>query len=211
MDDEIRYRPISVRALLSELQTTTTLMIDLAYSSVLFNDKELAQEVIELEDKVEDLKRTLMMNTAIAIRNADDAEGMAGILEIASVADTISHSSASIARIVLLELGVNSSILKAFTRTQERIVRTKIVTASVLAKKTLKELELETHIGISIMAIRRGKTLITNPSPETLLSEGDILIAKGSDVGVLEIDKLAQGELSTVPCPKLNIEGCEEE
>ena len=211
MEEEIRYRPISVRALLSELQTTTTLMIDIAYSSVLFNDKELAQEVIELEDKVEDLKMMLMMNTAIAIRDAEDAEGMVGILELASVADTISHSSASIARITLLELGVNSSILKAFTRTQERLVRTRISPTSILAKKALEELELETHIGISIMVIRRGKTLITNPSPETLLLEGDVLIAKGSDVGVTELDKLARGELTSIPCPKLNIEGCEEE
>jgi uncharacterized protein with PhoU and TrkA domain len=211
LEDEIRYRPISVRALLSELQTTTTLMIDLAYSSVLFNDKELAQEVIELEDKVEDLKMTLMMNTAIAIRDAEDAEEMVGILEIASVTDTISHSSASIARTVLLELGVNSSILKAFTRTQERIVRTKLLNTSVLAGKTLKELELETHIGISIIAVRRGRTLITNPGPELVLGEGDVLIAKGSDVGVLELDKLSRGELTTVPCPKLNVDGCEEE
>jgi len=52
---------------------------DLGYSSVLFGDNELAEEVIELEEKVEDLKTLLLMNTAIVIK---DAEGIVGIIEI---------------------------------------------------------------------------------------------------------------------------------
>ena len=90
MEDELHYKPISVRDLIAELHTTTTLMVDLAYSAVLFNDHELADEVIELEDKVDDLKTLLLMNTAIVVRDADDAEAMAGIIRMAVVADRIS-------------------------------------------------------------------------------------------------------------------------
>lgn len=96
MEEEIRYRPISVRRLLTELQSTSTLMVDLAYSSVLFSDKDLAEEVIELEKKVEDLKILLLMNTAIVIKDAEDAEAMVGIMEVGGVADTISHAAGSI-------------------------------------------------------------------------------------------------------------------
>jgi uncharacterized protein with PhoU and TrkA domain len=35
------------------------------------------------------------------------------------------------------------------------------------------------------------------------LREEDILIARGSDVGTVELDKLAKAELSEVPQPKV--------
>lgn len=203
MGEEIQYKPISVRNLLTELQTTTTLMIDLAYSSVLFNDNELAEEVIELEERVEDLKTLLLMNTAIVIKDAEDAEVMVGIMRIGSVADMISHAAGNIARIVFLGLGVDSFILEAFTKTQERLVRSKILPESVLAGKMLGKLRLETNIGVDVMAIRRGRELLMKPKPKTILREGDVLIARGSDVGVLELEKLAKGELKAVPRPKL--------
>ena len=204
--EEIRYRPIPVRDLLTKLQTTTTIMIDLAYSAVLFNDCELAEEVIELEDKVEDLKTTLLMNTAIVIRDAQDAESMVGIMQMGTVADMISQAAGNIARIVLLGLGVDPYILDAFTKTQERLVRTKILSNSILAGKTLGKVKLETSIGVNVMTVRRGEELIINPGPKTKLADGDILIARGSDVGVFALGKLAKGELKAIPSPKLNVE-----
>ncbi len=205
MEEEIRYRPISVRDLLTELQTTTTLMIDLAYSAVLFNDSELADEVIELEEKVQDLRTTLLMNTAIVIKDAEDAEVMVGILQMGTAADMISHAAGNVARIVLLGLGVDPYIIEAFTKTQERLVRVKVLPGSILAKKTLGKLRLETNIGVNVITVRRGKELLINPNAKTLLMEGDVLIARGSDVGISELDKLAKGELKAVPRPKLAV------
>jgi len=50
MREEIKYKPVSIRDILTELQTITTLMIDLAYSAVLFNDRELAEDVIKMAE-----------------------------------------------------------------------------------------------------------------------------------------------------------------
>jgi uncharacterized protein with PhoU and TrkA domain len=205
MEEGIEYRPISVRDLLIKLQTTSALMVDLAYSSVLFHDRDIAEEVIEMESKVEDLKTLLLMNTAIAIKDADDAEAMVGIMEVGGVADTISHAAGSISRIVLLDLGVDASILEAFERTQERLVKTKIIPGSILSDKTLGKLKLETNIGVNVIAIRRGKELIINPGGKTVLRQEDVLIGRGSDVGVVELDKLARGELKLIPKPKLEL------
>jgi uncharacterized protein with PhoU and TrkA domain len=205
LEEKIRYKPISVRDSLIALQSTTTLMIDLAYSAVLFNDRDLAEEVVELEAKVDDLKILLLMNMALAIRDADDAEGMVGIMQMGTVADRISEAAGDIARTVLLDLGIDASVTEAFTKTQERLVRTKILPGSILAKKRLEKLKLETNIGINIIAVRRGKDLITNPEPKTMLMEEDILIARGSDVGVSELDKLSKGEIKAIPRPKLDI------
>jgi uncharacterized protein with PhoU and TrkA domain len=205
LEEKIHYQPISVRDSLIALQSTTTLMIDLAYSAVLFNDRDLAEEVVELENKVDDLKILLLMNMGLAMRDADDAEGMVGIMQMGTVADRISEAAGDIARTVLLDLGIDPSIMEAFTKTQERLIRTKILSGSVLAKKRLDKLSLETNIGINVIAIRRGKELITNPKPKTMLMADDILIARGSDVGIAELDKLSKGELKAIPRPKLDI------
>lgn len=205
-EEEIRYRPISVRDLLTEMQSVIQLIVDLAYSAVLFHDHDLAEEVMELEERVDTLKVLLLMNTAIAIRDADDAESMVGIMRMASVADRISDAAGDIARIVLLEIGIDPTLVEAFTKVKERLVRTKIHPGSVLARKTLGELSLESNIGVNVIVMRRGKELFISPDPETRLEEGDVLIARGSDVGASELDRLAKGELKAIPRPTVEID-----
>jgi len=145
-----------------------------------------------------------MMNTALAVRNADDAETMVGVMQIGTVAYRISDAAADIARTVLLGLVPDPRVLVALMKTKKRLVRTKILPNSILAGKALGKLKLETNIGVNVMVVRRERELMTNPGPKVLLADGDVLIARGSDVGVSELDKLARGELKAVPRPKLS-------
>lgn len=200
----MKYKPISVRELLTELHTISTLIIDLAYSAVLFDDYELAEEVIELEEKVEELKSLLLMNTAIVVRDADDAEAMIGIMRLGSVAEKISQNAGDIARIVLSGLKVDPFIIEAFNKTQERLVKTIILPGSILSGKSIGKLNLEANIGVDIIAVRRGKQLYPKPKHSLVLLEDDILIARGGSIGVSEIVKLASGELQAIPKPKID-------
>ncbi|MFQ6077457.1 MAG: potassium channel family protein, partial [Candidatus Bathyarchaeia archaeon] len=152
-----------MRELLIEMKNISELMVDLAYSAVLFNDYELAEEVVELEDRIDDLRNLLLMNAAMAVRDKEDAESMVGIIRTASAADKISDAAGDIAHIVLRRLGVDSYILEALTKVDERLVRTRVLLGSPLMGKALKELELETKIGVDIIAIRRGKQLVVGP------------------------------------------------
>ncbi|MEM2885100.1 MAG: TrkA C-terminal domain-containing protein, partial [Thermoproteota archaeon] len=163
----------------------------------------LAEDVVEMAGKVDELKTRLLMNTAIAVRDADDAETMVGVMQVGAVAYRISGAAADIARTVLLGLVPDPRVLEALAKTKEGLVRTRILPNSVLAGKPLGKLKLETNIGVNVIVVRRGKELLTNPGPEVSLAEGDVLIARGSDVGVSELDKLAKGELKAIPRPKL--------
>ena len=62
-----------------ELKNTSELMIDLAYSAALFNDKELAEDVIELESRIDTLAYLLDMEIMVAARDAEDAEKLIGV------------------------------------------------------------------------------------------------------------------------------------
>ena len=53
--EKIAYKPIPVRELLVEMKNLSELMIDLAYSAALFNDKDLAEDVIALEEHIDTL------------------------------------------------------------------------------------------------------------------------------------------------------------
>ena len=76
----------------------------------------------------------------------------------------------------------------------------------MLRGKTLGELRLDANIGVNVIAMRTDKDLTTNPGSDRMVFEGDIIIARGSDVGVIELDRLAKGELREIPRPRLDVE-----
>jgi uncharacterized protein with PhoU and TrkA domain len=60
------YRAVPVRETLIQMKDISELMLDLSYSAALFDNKELAEEVMELETKIDDLVYQLNMNLMIA-------------------------------------------------------------------------------------------------------------------------------------------------
>ena len=193
--EKIEYEPHSVRELLLEIKDTSELMIDLAYSAALFNDRELAEEVLELESHVDLLAYQLNMSTMIAARDPEDAESLVAVLKVASSADKISDAAADIAAIVLRKIGVHPLVSKVFKKVEEGLVKAIVKSNSILAGKSLDELELAAKIGVDITAIRRQRRWIINPKGSERIREGDVLFARGSHTGVEELKQLADGTL----------------
>ncbi|OYT49380.1 potassium channel protein, partial [Candidatus Bathyarchaeota archaeon ex4484_231] len=135
--EKIEYEPHSVRELLLEMKDTSELMIDLAYSAALFNDRELAEEVLELESHVDLLAYQLNMSTMIAARDPEDAESLVAVLKVASSADKISDAAADIAAIVLRKIGVHPLVSKVFKKVEEGLVKAIVKSNSILAGKSL--------------------------------------------------------------------------
>ena len=193
--EKIEYKPIPVRTLLVEMKNLSELMIDLAYSSALFNSYELAEDVLELEKRVDNLALLLKMNIMIAARDAKDAEDLLGVSLVSSSADKISDAAADIAYIVLHEIGIHPAVREAFERVEERLGRFTVKPNSILAGKRLKELKLASRIGVDIIAIRRGKDWIIDPKGDDKILKGDVLIARGAAAGIDELKDLARGTI----------------
>ncbi|MGB9694273.1 MAG: potassium channel family protein, partial [Fervidobacterium sp.] len=121
--EKIEYKPIPVRELLREMKDLSELMIDLAYSAALFNDKELAEDVLELEKRIDTLAYHLEMITMIAARDAKDAEALVGVSKVASATDKISDAAADIAAIVTQSIGVHPIVSEIFERVEERLAK----------------------------------------------------------------------------------------
>ncbi len=60
------------------------------------------------------LTTRLIINTAIVVRDGEDAEASVGIMRVASAADKIADTAGETARIVLEGLGIDRFIIKAF-------------------------------------------------------------------------------------------------
>ena len=196
--EKVEYKPVSVRDLLVEMKDLSELMIDLAYSAALFHSRGLAEEVLELEKRVDALAYLLDMNVMLAARDAEDAESLAGVAKVAAAADKISDAAADIATIVLREMGIHPIVREVFEKVEERLTRVELNLNSILNGQKLGDLELAAKIGVDIIAIRRGREWIINPNGDRMLIERDTLIARGAPLGVKKLEGLANGSVSTL-------------
>ncbi|MGQ9529939.1 MAG: potassium channel family protein [Candidatus Bathycorpusculaceae bacterium] len=192
--EKIEYKPIPVRKLLLEMKNLSELMIDLAYSAALFNDRDLAEDVLELERRVDNLAYLLDMIIMVAARDAKDAEGLTGVSTVAAATDKISDAAADIAAIVIKNIGVHPIVGEIFEKVEERLMRAEVSNESVLAGKSIGELKLAAEMGADIIAIRRNKDWIIDPNETENIKIGDIIIARGAPVGLKKFRELCVGK-----------------
>jgi len=191
------YRPAPVRETLIQMKDISELMIDLAYSAALFHNRELAEEVMELEHKIDDLVYLLNMNLMLAARDRYDAETLAGVAKVGSLTNAISDAAADIASLVIRGIEVHPVVREVFQRAEEHLARVVVSENSILAGKTVDDLDLAAEVGVDIIAIRRGMHWHINPDKEILVPE-DVLLARGTDEGLKTMVKAAQGEVDTL-------------
>jgi uncharacterized protein with PhoU and TrkA domain len=195
--ERVEYTPVSVRETLIMMKDISELMIDLAYSAALFNNRELAEEVTELEEKMDSLVYVLNMNLMLAARDKADAESLAGVAKVGALTNSISDAAADIAGIVLNDIGIHPIVRKVFQRAEEHLERVQVSESSMLAGKTVNDLDLAAKVGVNIIAIRRGKHWMINPEKEIVLPE-DILLARGTAMGLESLVKAARGEADEI-------------
>jgi len=193
--ERIKYKPVPVREILIEMKDISEMMIDLAYSAALFHSHALAEEVVELEKRVDTLAYLLDMSAMLAARDAKDAESLVGAAVIAAATDKISDAAADIAVLVLRDIGVHPLVREAFEKMEERLIRVAINPHSVLVGKQIGDLKAASKKGVDIIALRRGEGLKINPEDSEKLQEGDIIVARGAPLGVDELEKIAEGTI----------------
>ena len=192
--EKVAYKPVPVRELLAEMKNLSELMIDLAYSSALFNDKELAEDVLALEAHIDNLSYLLGIEVMVASRgDPREAQALVGVSTVAAATDKISDAAADIAAIVTRDIGVHPIVGSIFEKVEERLVKATVKEGSTIVDKRIGKLELAARMGIDIIAIRRNKTWIINPKGSERILSGDTLITRGAPQGIKEFKDLAEG------------------
>ena len=194
---ELEYEPTTVKELLTEMKDISELIIDLAYSAVLFDNEEIAEEVKYLEVRMDKLNYDIRMMAMMAARAKEDAEQLAGILQVAEAAESISNAAGDIVN--LLSRGKTGPILpKILKKADEQLFRINVFKKSKACEQKIGDLKVETETGMRIITIRRGECRIYNPQSDTSIQADDWLIVRGTDEGYKELSKFLHGELEVL-------------
>lgn len=189
---EIEYEPKPVKELLTEMKDISELIIDLAYSAVLFHDDDIAEEVRFLEVRMDTLNYDIRVMAMMAARSKEDAEQLAGILQIAQAAEKISNAAGDI--ILLYNEKSTSIFSKIMKQAEERIYRMKISEKSAACNQSIGSLKVESETGMRIIAIRRKDCWIYNPQSKNILYADDMLILRGNDDGYNDLHAFLLGK-----------------
>jgi uncharacterized protein with PhoU and TrkA domain len=199
---EHEYQPISFKDVLIEMKDVSELMVDLSYSAILFDSKEIALEVINLEESMNKLVYQARIQSVLGARRIEEAEAMSGMLQVAEAAERIANSASDIAKLILKDIRFPAKLKRVFPEAEEIVTRVIVSQGSELAGQTLGDLKVQSTTGMQVIAIRRGKGWIYDPDRTTRVESDDILIARGPEVGEEVLSEMAgSGERRRVEVP----------
>jgi len=193
---ELEYEPTPVKDLLTEMKDISELIIDLAYSAVLFDSDEMAEEVKYLDVRMDKLNYEIRMMAMMAARTKEDAEQLAGILQVAEAAESISNVAGDIVK--MLKDKTRPILPKILNKADEKLFRIKVSKNSKACKQKIGNLKVESETGMRIIAIRRGDCWIYNPQSDSEIMADDWLITRGTDEGYDDLNKFLKGKLEVL-------------
>ncbi len=172
--------------LIADMKNMSELMVGLSYSAVTFYNKEIANEVRDLEESMDRMKEELeilVIEAARGVTKRSNFNEFRGLLHVAVSSEVISDAAYEIADVVLREIRLHPVFLASIEESDEIILKMEVNNA-VIFGKTLKDLKIETRTGMFILAIRRkeGKW-VYNPSGSVEIRYGDLLIMRGPREG----------------------------
>jgi len=186
------------------MKNMSELAVDLAYGAVLFDSDALAEEVLELEAEVDALQDRFEAWTLRAASRVDEPIALRGLVHLAQSTEEISDAAVEISEGVLRGIGTHPVVAEAVRESDEVLVRIAVDADSTLDGTTLGGMEIKTETGMRVIAVRRGRRRdgsdsesrgthdwVISPGPETELSGGDVLIAKGTRSGSERLTELA--------------------
>ncbi len=194
MPKKIEHCSQNMKELLVGMKDTSELMLDLAYSAVIYDDEDIAEEVIRLEDKMDTLEYHMKITAMQAARRIDEAHQLSGVLKAASAAENIANAAGDIANIVRLKMGIPTELKADIREAEETVTRVTIEPDSPVIGKTVGELKLEIETGMGVIAIRQGSSWIYDVEKDTTILSGDILFARGHDEGLPIFTELVTGK-----------------
>jgi uncharacterized protein with PhoU and TrkA domain len=173
-----------------ELKDTSELMLDLAYTALMLNSRELAEEVQRLEEKVDEMHTAFELLALKSDFKKEEASGFLGLIRIGVATEKIADAAEEMAEVVLRGVEPHPVLRLAIKEAEETVVQACVTADSSLVGKSLKEARVHEETGMWVLVIKRGEKTV-RPKGDTRIETGDVLIASGYAKGVDALRKLA--------------------
>ena len=188
MTEQGQFEEIVARMV--DLKDTSELMIDLAYSALMLNSRELADEVQKLEEYVDKMHTEFELLALTSDFKKEEASGLLGLIQIGVATEQIADAAAEMAEVVLRGVEPHPVLTLAIKEAEETVAQACVSADSPLVNKTLKEARVDEDTGMWVLVIKRGGKPL-RPKGDTRIQVGDILVASGYSEGVDDFRKLA--------------------
>ena len=185
---------MTVQEILTEMKDKSETILDLAYASLMYNSRDMADKVSEIEDEMEDLKYAIRVKTLVAARSIEDAKQLSGILQVASAADRISQSAGEIVKLLDVTAEKRPFINNIIRESDEKFRAIRISDKSDMVGNTLGHLAVEALTGARVIAIKNRRGWIYDPEDDIKIHAGDDIIVRGFDDGFDRLTEYAQGK-----------------
>ncbi|HEC80867.1 MAG TPA: PhoU family transcriptional regulator [Thermoplasmatales archaeon] len=181
--------------MLLEIKDTSELIVDLAYSSLLYDNRRIAEEVYDLEDYVDTLHQTLHRKTLEEVQKKRiDVDNALAIIRLADSGELIADAAREIADVELRDVELHPVIKESVRESDTVFTRVDVSPDSILCNKSLGELRLASETGMTVIAIRRENRWKYGPSRNTKILANDVLFARGPADAEQHLINLASGE-----------------
>lgn len=181
--------------MLIQMKDTSELLINLAYSALLVNNKDIAEDIFELEEKFDNFHTEFELEVLKLDLPEGEEKRRLGLIRLGVAAENLADAAAQIAEIVLRGVDVHPLMQLALQEADERVSRETVEPNSILANKTLRQLRLEQH-GTRVFAVKRNNNWTYDPSGRFKLLPGDIIYAGGYKEAVEKLEDVARGNLN---------------
>jgi uncharacterized protein with PhoU and TrkA domain len=183
---------------LLEVKDTSELMVDLAYSSLLYNNRDIAQEVMELEEYTDELTTSIQQEAIRRAMSDGDVSRAFVTIKLVESLEEICDAASGIADVVMKNVEPHPVIKMSIRDSEVTIATATVIEGSDLADKTLDESKLASQSGMWVVAIKRGRRYVYGPDEETSVLVGDTLIVRGPRDGEEFFKDLASGKARLV-------------
>lgn len=182
-----------------EIKDKSELMIDLAYSSLLYDNKVIAKEVYDLENLIDNLYQNIQKNALHEVQKGkltpDDA---LTLMKLAQAGEQIADAAQEIADVELRDVELHPILTMSIRESDVVFTKVRVESKSILCKKTLGQLKLGSETGMLVIAMRHKDQWLYGPDKKTRIDSGDILFAKGPEDGEKHLIDLATGKTNTI-------------
>ncbi len=192
--ERIEYEPRSVKEMLIDMKDSSDWMLDMAYAALVFDSKEMAQEVKEEEKRIDTLLYQTRMAMLLSARTIEDAEQLSGILQVASSVELMCDAAHDIVQLQQKPIQTRPYLSFILTEADEKLASIRVEPGSSMAGHHVGKLGVETETGARIIAIKRSVKWLFDIESVTRMQPRDILIVRGVQDGIDELKLYASGK-----------------
>jgi len=189
----------SAEDIVLEIKDKSELMVDLAYSSILYDNKIIAKEVYDLEDLVDSLYKDIQKKTLenVSKKKLSVSDALT-VIRLAECGEKISDAAQEIADVELRDVELHPILKMSIRESDVVFTRVQVEPKSILCGKTLGELKLGSETGMYIRAMRHGDRWLYGPDKNTRIDSGDVLFARGPEDGEKHLIDIATGKTNQI-------------